>query len=72
MQFISRDQAKIYIKSFLNWMHTGIVQSGNKKTRNSMAKQIRDMNDAFAYMCRSYEQEIQHLQEELSKREDVH
>lgn len=71
MQFISREQAKIYIKSFLDWMYTGIVQSGNKKTRGTMAKQLRDMNDAFAYMCRSYEQEIQHLQEELSKREDV-
>lgn len=71
MQFISRYQAKIYIKSLLDWMYTGIVQSGNKKTRNSMAKQVRDMNDAFAYICRSYEQEIQHLQEELSKREDV-
>lgn len=72
MQFISREQAKIYIKSFLDWMYAGIVQSGNKKTRGTMAKQLRDMNDAFAYMCRSYEQEIQRLQEELKNREDVH
>lgn len=72
MQFISREQAKTYIKSFLDWMYTGIVQSGNKKTRNTLAKQLRDMNDAFAYMCRSYEQEIAHLQEELKNREDVH
>ena len=72
MQFISREQAKTYIKSFLDWMYAGIVQSGNKKTRGTMAKQLRDMNDAFAYMCRSYEQEIQRLQEDLKNREDVH
>lgn len=67
MFFLSREQAKLFIQSFLQWMYTGIMHQGKSKEKDKMAKQTRDLNDAFAYLCKSYEDEIEKLKTEIEK-----
>ena len=67
MKFKDRNEAKLYAKSFLQWCYTAVIRAPQNKATKSLAKSLRDLNDAVGYLVKSYEDEIKQLKEEQKK-----
>lgn len=56
-------QAKMFAKSFIQWMYTAVVQSPKgDKANKALAKNIRDLDAAIGYIINDYEGQIKTLE----------
>lgn len=64
-------QAKMYAKSFIQWMYTAVVRSPKgDKTNNTLAKNIRDLDAAIGYFINDYEEQIEALEDRVKELEE--
>lgn len=62
-KFKDIDEAKIYAKSFLQWVYTALIKSPKKtKEINMLIKSTRDLDAAIGYIITHYESKIQELE----------
>ena len=62
-KFQDVEEAKIYAKSFLQWIYTALVKSPKKtKETNMLIKSVRDLDAAIGYIIKHYESKIQELE----------
>lgn len=63
--FKDRDNAKLYCKSFIQWMYSGVVSATKGTPKSSLTRSLIDLNAAIMYLAKSYEQEIAELKQQL-------
>ena len=57
----SRESAKIYCASFLQWMRQGLIACSKGKSHDQLNKAVDGLENAFTELITSYETEIQQL-----------
>ena len=61
-------QAKMFAKSFIQWMYTAVVQSPKgDKANKTLAKNIRDLDAAIGYIINDYEGQIKTLEDRVKE-----
>lgn len=64
-------QAKMFAKSFIQWMYTAVVQSPKgDKANKTLAKNIRDLDAAIGYIINDYEGQIKTLGDRVKELEE--
>lgn len=59
----SRESAKIYCASFLQWMRNGIISCAKGKSKDQLTKAVDGLENAFTELITSYETEIQQMRQ---------
>lgn len=62
----SRETAKIYCASFIQWMRTGIVASAKGPNKGALEKCVDGLERAFTDLITSYEAEITELRKHVT------
>ena len=63
-------QAKMFAKSFIQWMYTAVVQSPKgDKANKTLAKNIRDLDASIGYIINDYEGQIKTLEDRVKELE---
>ena len=57
----SRESAKIYCASFLQWMRQGFIANSKGKNHEQLIKAVNGLENAFTELITSYEAEIMQL-----------
>lgn len=56
------EEAKIYAKSFLQWIYTALIKAPSKtKETKMLIKSVRDLDAAIGHIITHYENKIQEL-----------
>lgn len=63
--FKDRDNAKLYCKSFIQWMYAGVLNATKGAPKSKLTQSLIDLNAAIMYLAKSYEQEIAELKQQL-------
>lgn len=64
-------QAKMFAKSFIQWMYTAVVQSPKgDKANKTLAKSIRDLDAAIGYIINDYDGQIKTLEDRVKELEE--
>lgn len=63
-KFKDVEEAKLYAKSFLQWVYTAVVKSPKQTKENKiLAKSVRDLDAAIGYIINYYENKPKELEE---------
>lgn len=64
-------QAKLFAKSFIQWMYIAVVRSPKgDKANKTLAKNTRDLDAAIGYIINYYEEQIKMLEDHVKELEE--
>lgn len=64
-------QARMFAKSFIQWMYAAVIQSPKADKANKLlAKNLRDLDAAIGYIINDYEGQIKTLEDRVKELEE--